>query len=300
MTHQTDILTQLSSALAARATAAQGAVAAIRLSSDRHVSGTLWQPDVVVASEQSLPKGDEFELVVAGGAAVKAKLAGRDPGTNIALLRLAQPISPLSLVSGEARAGELSLALGADGAGGVTARLGVINLAGPEWHSVAGGRIDRRIVLDVRLARAEEGGPVFTAAGTFLGISTFGPRARALVIPAATLERIVPLLLKDGHVARGWLGVALHPVAVPDALYEKAGQTSGLMVMSIADGGPAAKAGVVAGDIVLSVNDRPAPGFRKLAAQLASHGIGGPARLRVIRGGTVLSLEAVIEARPAR
>jgi S1-C subfamily serine protease len=202
------------------------------------------------------------------------------------------------LVPGETQAGALALALGADGTGGVSARLGLVNLAGTQWHSVAGGLIDRRIVLDLRLGRAEEGGPVFSAAGAFLGMSTLGPRARVLVIPAATLERIVPILLKEGRVARGWLGVALHPVAVPDALRETAGQASGMMVMSLAEGGPAAKAGIVAGDIVLSVNDAAASGFRRIAGQFAADSIGRKAALRVIRGGNLLSLDAVIEARP--
>jgi len=80
----------------------------------------------------------------------------------------------------------------------VSVRLGVVNLAGPEWASSAGGRIDRYIVLDLRLARAEEGGPVLDAAGGRLGITTFGPRAKVLVIPAATIERIVPALLRTG------------------------------------------------------------------------------------------------------
>jgi S1-C subfamily serine protease len=299
MTGEADLLTQLSSDLAARTAALQGAAAAIRLSQERHLTGTFWQPDVLVASEQSLPRREEFELVMPGGSAATAKLAGRDPGTNIAVLRLARPASAPSLVPGEAQAGALALAIGADGAGGASARLGVVNLAGPQWQSSAGGLIDRRIVLDLRLARAEEGGPVFTAAGMFLGMSTFGPRARVLVVPSVTLERIVAALLKDGHVARGWLGVALHPVAVPDALREKAGQSGGLMVMSLVEGGPAAKAGVVAGDIVLSVNDAPALGFRRVAVQLAPDSIGRKAALRLVRGGTVLSLDAVIEARPA-
>lgn len=100
-------------------------------------------------------------------------------------------------------------------------------------------------------------------------------------------------------MARGWLGVALHPVAVPDALHETAGQPSGMMVMSLAEGGPAAKAGIVPGDIVLSVNGAQALGFRRIAAQLAADSIGRTAALRVVRGGSVLSLDAVVGARPA-
>jgi S1-C subfamily serine protease len=295
----TELLEQFSSELATRTATLRGATAAIRRTRERHLSGIVWRPGVVVASEQSLPERDEFELVMPGGAEATAKLAGRDPGTNIAVLRLSQPASPPALVAGEAQAGALALALGADGTGGASVRLGLVNLAGPQWHSLAGGLIDRRIALDLRLARAEEGGPVFNAAGAFLGMSTLGARARVLVIPAATLERIVPLLLKDGRVARGWLGVALHPVAVPDALREQVGQPSGLMVMSLAEGGPAAKAGVVPGDIVLSVNGAQALGFRRIAAQLAPDSIGRTAALRIVRGGSVLSLDAVVGARPA-
>jgi S1-C subfamily serine protease len=294
-----DLLEQFSDAVAARAAAVQGAVAAIRLSETRYLSATLWGPDVAVASEQSLPRSDEFELVVAGGAVVKAKLAGRDPGTNVAVLRLERPVEYSQLVDGEAKAGALALAFGADGAGGVRARLGIVNVAGPEWASSHGGRIDRYIVLDLSLARAEEGGPVLDAAGARLGISTFGPRGRVLVIPAATVERVLPALLEHGRIARGWLGVGLHPVAVPDALREQAGQQSGAMVMSIAADGPAAKAGIVAGDIVLTVNGAPARSLRRIAAELGSGSIGRAAELRLIRGGAVLSLQAMIEARPA-
>lgn len=295
----TDLLEQFSGALAERAAAVRDAIAAIRISEARHLSATLWQPGVAVASEQSLPRGDEFELVVAGGSVVKAKLAGRDPGTNIALLRLERPVKRTEMKNGEASAGALALAFGADGAGGVRARLGIVNIAGPEWTSSAGGRVERYIVLDLGLARAEEGGPVLDAAGQRLGISTFGPRGRVLVIPSATIERILPMLLKDGRIARGWLGIGLQPVAVPDALHEQAGQSSGAMVMSIAADGPAAKAGLVAGDIVLSVNGKSARSVWRLAGELAAVGIGRTAELRLIRGGMVLTLEATIEARPA-
>src|SRR5437763_15918715 len=154
----TDLLSQFSSALAARAASVQGAVAAVRLAHGRHLSATLWQPDVAIASEQSLPRRDEFEMVLAGGAVASAKLAGRDAGTNIAALRLERPVDFQSPINADAMAGALALAYGADGAGGVRARLGVVNTAGPDWASSAGGRIDRYLVLDLALARAEEGG----------------------------------------------------------------------------------------------------------------------------------------------
>jgi S1-C subfamily serine protease len=299
MTDQPDPLVQFSNALATRAELAKGAVVAIRLAHGRHITGMVWGPDIVVASEQSLPQQDEFELVAPGGAVVSAKIAGRDPSTNVAILRLAAPIVSPAIAAGEARTGAIALAIGADGAGGASARLGLVNLAGAEWHSSRGGLIDRRIVLDLRLASREEGGPVLDAAGNCLGMSTFGPRGQVIAIPTATIARVVPQLARDGRIARGWLGVALQAVAVPDALRETAEQSSGLMVMSVVEGGPAAQAGIVAGDIILSVDGTPAHRFRKIARHFGSDSIGRKSDLRVIRSGAVITVQTTIAERNA-
>src|SRR5467141_1229438 len=299
MTDQPDLLAQFSSALAARAEAAKNAIVAIRLAHGRHITGMVWRSGLVVTSEQSLPRSDEFELVAAGGSVVTARITGRDPSTNIAILWPAEQLASPSIAAGEAHTGAMALAIGADGTGGVSARLGLVNLAGAEWHSSRGGLIDRRIVLDISLAQREEGGPVFDAAGACLGMSTFGPRGQVIAIPTATIERIVPLLLKDGRVARGWLGVALQAVAVPDALRETADQSSGLMVMSVVEGGPAAQAGILAGDIILSVDGTSTHRFRNIARNFGSGSIGRKADLRLIRSGTVITVQATIAERPA-
>jgi S1-C subfamily serine protease len=299
MTDQPDFLAQFSNALAARAEGAKNAVVAIRLAHERHITGMLWQSGIVVASEQALPRKDEFEIVAPDGAVVSAKIAGRDPSTNIAILRPDGPIAAPSIRAGEARIGAVALAIGADGTGGASARLGLVNLAGPEWHSSRGGRIDRRIVLDIRLAHREEGGPVFDAAGDTLGMSTFGPRGQVLVIPTPTIERVVPQLLKDGRIARGWLGVALQAVAVPDALRETADQSSGLMVMSVIEHGPAAQAGILPGDIILSVDGTSAVRFRKMARHFGADSIGRKADLRLIRSGAVMTVQTTIAERSA-
>jgi S1-C subfamily serine protease len=299
MSDQADLLGQFSSALAARAEAAKNAVVGIRLAHERHVTGMVWRSGIVVASEQALPKKDEFELVASGGAILTASIAGRDPSTNIAILKVADSIPSPAIAAGEARTGAIALAIGSDGAGGVSARLGLVNLAGPEWHSSRGGVIDRRIVLDLRLARREEGGPVFDAAGACVGMSTFGPRGQVIAIPTATIERVVPQLAKDGRIARGWLGVALQAVAVPDALRESADQSSGLMVMSVVDNGPAAQSGIVAGDIILSVDGTPAHRFRKIARHFGADSIGRRAELRLIRSGAVMTVQTTITERDA-
>ena len=299
MSDPADILAQLSGVLAARAASAKDRVVAIRAGHGRHITGLVWQDGVVVASEQALPRNEEFELVAPGGAVVTAKAAGRDASTNVAILKTAESVRAPALTAAEAQAGAIALAAGADGAGGASMRLGIVNLAGGEWHSSRGGLIDRRIILDIRLAHREEGGPVFDAAGGCLGASTFGPRGQVIVIPFATIARVVPQLVKDGRVARGWLGVALQAVAVPDALRESADQPSGLMVMSVVENGPAALAGIVAGDIILSVDGTSVHRFRKIASHFGGDSIGRKAELRLIRGGAVIAVQATIAERQA-
>jgi S1-C subfamily serine protease len=299
MSFSSDVLTQLSDAISARAEAAKNAVVAVRFSEGRHLTGVLWQPGIVVVSEQALPHKDEFELVAPGGSTIEAKLAGRDASTNIAILKTADSIAAPVLAAAEAHMGTLALAIGANGAGGASARLGIVNLVDGEWHSRRGGLIDRRIILDIDLAHREEGGPVLDAAGGCLGMSTFGPRGQVIVIPHATLTRVVPQLVKDGRVSRGWLGVALHAVAVPDALREGADQSGGMMVMSVVENGPAAQAGIVAGDIILSVDGISAHRFRKIARYFGGDSIGRKADVRLIRGGAIITVQTTIAERQA-
>jgi S1-C subfamily serine protease len=294
-----DLLSQFSTAAIARAAAAAPLLVAVKRFDDRHLSATLWRADLCVASEQALPSREGFDVVLPGGAAAKARLVGRDAGTNVALLALDQAASFAPPPHAGALVGAAVFAFGSDGAGGASARFGLVNQAGPEWISMHGGRIDRRIVLDIALSRGEEGGPVFDASGSLIGISTLGPRRQVLVIPSATVERVVPLLLSDGRVARGWLGVAVQPVAIPDALQEKVGQPYGFMVMSAVADGPAAKAGVVPGDIVVAIDGEPIRRYRKFAARLGPESVGRTTELSVIRGGAIVSVKATVTARPA-
>jgi S1-C subfamily serine protease len=293
-------LMEWSDALRERADAARALVVAVRVAGGVHISGTAWDADAVVTSDQSLPRREAFAVVLPSGDVSDARVVGRDPGTNVALLRLAHAGPAPQWRRSEASAGALALAFGADGSGGVSVRMGVVNRAGPEWVSNAGGRIDRRIVLDLHLSRTEEGGPACDAAGACLGIPPFGPRGQVLVIPSATVDRVLPALVRSGRVARGWLGVALQPVAVPDGLRGDAGEPGGLMVMSMAEGGPAARAGLLAGDILVSIDGVPTARPRDHARQLGPDSVGRNADLRVIRGGAVMSLSAAIEARPGR
>jgi S1-C subfamily serine protease len=290
-------VSHFSQAIEAQVAAAHGLAVAVRNSSHRHISATLWQ-GAVVASEQAVGDREEYEVVSASGVTAKARIAGRDPGTNLLVLKPDSALDAPTLPRASARVASLALALGATVDGAPTARLGLVNAVGPQWYSRAGGRIEQRIALDIRLGRTEEGGPVLDAEGGLLGMSTLGPPGVVLVIPAATLDRVVPQLLNDGQVARGWLGLGLQPVSIPEPLRAAAGETTGMMVMSIAADGPGAVAGVTAGDILLTIDGASMRGMRRILAQLDDTSVGRTVALRLIRGGEVLALNVLITARP--
>ena len=290
-------ISHFSQAVESQVAAAQGLAVAVRNSSHRHISATLWQ-GAVVTSEQAVGDREEYEVVTASGAAAKARIAGRDPGTNVLVLKPEATLDAPTLPRANARVAGLALAIGATVDGAPTARLGLVNAVGPQWYSRAGGRIEQRIALDIRLGRTEEGGPVLDAEGALLGMSTLGPPGVVLVIPAATLDRVVPQLLNDGQVARGWLGLGLQPVSIPEPLRAAAGETTGMMVMSIAADGPGVNAGVTAGDILLTIDGASMRGMRRILAQLDDTSVGRTVALRLIRGGEVLTLNVLITARP--
>ena len=294
----TDILEQLSDALADRLAAASAFVVAIR-TGHRDCSGIVWRDDVVVTSEQVLPEGTDFTIVHAGRD-VQAKLAGRDPGTNVAALRLSRgPGGILPASDPSPRPGSLALIVGADTSGAPTGRLGMVHAVGPAWHSQARGRIDALLRLDTRLG-ADEGGPVLTLNGKLIGMSTSGPRRRALVIPASTIERVLDPLLTEGRIARGWLGVGLQRVRVPERMRDAAGRDAGMMIVGLAPNSPAEQAGVLPGDIVLEVDGNQTGRTRGLAAALTPERIGQPVTLKLLRAGEIKLVTVVIGTQPMK
>jgi len=292
-------LVNLSEALAERARLARLLVAGIAVPGHRLRSGTLWRKDVVVASEQRFPDTGEAKVTLADGSAVTARVAGRDPGTNVIALQLDGTPDPAPLPAGEPQPGGLALALGADD-GGISVRLGVIHSVGPSWHSRAGGRIDRRVTLDIGVTPREEGGPVLDPGGGLLGISTLGPRGRVLVIPASTVEAVLDALLSNGRVERGWLGLALQPVLVPEALQAEAGQSRGLMVMSVSKDGPAARASLHAGDILVKIAGESVTSPSAVAQYLGPDSVGKQVELHLIRADQPLSISVTVGIRPSR
>ncbi|MBV8131200.1 MAG: serine protease [Alphaproteobacteria bacterium] len=293
-----DPLSGLSDALVERVRRTQPWVARIEVEGRQTRSGTLWRKDVVVAAEQAFDHVEEAKVVLGDGSSFAAHLAGRDPGTNVLALKLDGTPDPGSLSPAEPHPGALALAFGADEAG-VSVRLGVIHSVGRAWHSRAGGRVDRRIILDMTMSGREEGGPVLDAGGSLLGISTLGPRRRVLVIPTTTVEGVLEPLLSKGRIERGWLGLALQPVLVPESAQAEVGQSRGLMIMSVAKEGPAAEAGVLAGDILVTIGGEGVSRPAMVAQRLGPESVGQSIELRLLRAAKVLSVTVTVAARPS-
>ncbi|HVY18407.1 MAG TPA: S1C family serine protease [Rhodopila sp.] len=293
-----DLIEQLSQGLADRVAAATAFTVGIH-GAQRPRSGILYRPDVVVASEQVL--ADDAPLIVRRGpVTVPARLAGRDPGTNVAVLKLETPLDGALPVAAtmSPRPGSLALVLGSDAEGGPTGRLAMVHAVGPAWHSMAGGRIDALIRLDTRL-NADEGGPVLSLSGGLIGMSTSGPRRRTVVIPTATIDRVIGPLLAEGRIPRGWLGIGLQPVMIPDGFRQSTGHQNGLMVVSLVRGAPAETAGMLPGDIVLEIAGVAVGHPRALAAAMGPERIGQTVPVKLLRAGTLQTVSVTIAIRPA-
>jgi S1-C subfamily serine protease len=287
-------LVQLSEALSALVSGARVFVARVQPHDREPVSGVLWTPSAVVVSAQALPDASEYEVRV-DARTVPARLVGRDDGTNVAVLKLEHDLTGERPGDATAKAGALALILAA-ASEGVAARLALIRSVGGAWQSLPGGTIDQRVVLDASIG-SDEGGPVLAADGALLGISTRGAHRQTFLIPSSTVERSVASLLAKGHVERGWLGVALRPVAIPEPLRPENEQRAGLMVMDVSTESPGAKAGILPGDIVLSVGGIPATRVGNIARQLGPNTIGRTLDFRLARAGMTVNAVVIIEPR---
>ena len=298
------ILAQFSDALAANVAAAAGLVTAIRIGANRLISGIIWRADVVVTSDQALPAQDSYSLAVGTGNLLPARGARRDPATNLACLHLDTPAIAVPLrPATDPAVGGLALALGAAADGSPTVRLAAIHRIA-RGHVNGSGSLGDAILLDLAPNLVPEGGPVLDARGGLLGMASAGPHGEAMVIPYGTIARFLdPLgVVKALPVAqparRGWLGVALQPITVPDTLRIVAGQTSGRMVVGVTAGGPAEHAGLRLGDVLLAIDGKTVSGQHGLRAFIGPDRIGSDIEIRLMREGAVRNVTLTIAPQP--
>ncbi|TPM22541.1 S1C family serine protease [Mesorhizobium sp. B2-3-5] len=283
-------LNAFSEAIADLAAKAAPATASFATHHHRTASAFHWGDGYFVTAEEAVEAGEEIELTLASGEAVKAELVGRDPSTGVALLKPADAVSAPVLAKADlVRPGNVALAIGSS-RGSALAVSGSVGEVGPAWRSMRGGTIDRRIHLAVGAGGRFEGGPVLDAKGALIGMLLFGPRGRALVMPYETIERAVATLREKGHVARGYLGAGLHPVRDRDA--------RGAMVMSLDDDGPAKAAGLSLGDIIVAWNGEAVHGPRELIRRLGPDSAGASVTLGVVRGGEQRDVQLTIGEKP--
>jgi len=297
-------LTALSDDLAAAVDAAGRSVVAIHARRRIPASGVVWQPGVVVAAHHTIQRDEDITVTLHDGTAAPATLLGRDPSTDLAVLRLADSAgtaAPAAALTTDApRVGQLALALGRPGAT-VTASLGIVSAVGGEWRTWQGGTVDRFVRLDLAVYDGFSGGPLVDATGRVAGINTSGlARAVALTVPASTVARVTGQLLERGHVARGWLGIATQPVRLPPAIQRSAGTEAavGLVVVNVEPDSPADRGGVLIGDILLALDERPLRDPGDVLAALGGDRIGKPITLHAARGGRAERLTVTVGERP--
>jgi len=280
-------LIALSNALAALTAEAGRRTIAVRNPNGVTVSGFIWRTGLAVTAHEALEADDELEVLTSAGTATTATLAGRDPSTDVALLKLDTDEFPDWTAAPTPAAGSLAVLVGR-AEGSVLSALASLTEVGPAWRSMRGGEIDARLTLGIRLSSRAEGGAVVAPDGSLVGMAVHGARRRTLAIPASTIARAVATLSEKGYVPRGWLGVSLHPV----------GQGGGAIVVGIEPDSPAARGGFLVGDIITTWSAQSIGSVGEVAERLVGGTVGQTVKLGVLRGGNALELDVTIGERP--
>jgi S1-C subfamily serine protease len=265
-------------------------------------SGVHWSPGVVVTAEHTLRHDEDIFVATGAGEKLPAEVAGRDAGTDLAVLRvkgLTIPTAPKSEDSG-LRPGNLVAVIGRN-RDSANAGLGVISSLGGPSQTWRGGKLDRVIRLDLGLHPVASGGAVVNASGKLIGIATpILSRAAVFAVPNTTVERVVQALLAHGRLPQGYLGAGLQPIRLPEHLTNSLGlpAAGGLMTVSVDQSAPAGKAGLMIGDVLLELNsqfvDRP-----EAVRPLLSESVGKTISARILRSGKLVNLEIAVAERQA-
>lgn len=301
-----EILKQFSDGLASAVETAGQAV--VRVEARRRIpaSGILWSADgLIVTAHHVVEQDDNIGIGLAGGQSLTASLVGRDPTTDLAVLR-AKPAAGLSTLvpptlaqPDSLRVGHFVLALGRPGQR-VMATLGVISALGDSWRTPAGGEVDRYVQTDVVMYPGFSGGPLVDVNGQVIGLNTSAlARGVSLTLPIPTVQRVVETLLSHGRVRRGYLGITAQAARLPAALAEQLDQETGLLIGSVENGGPAEKAGLFMGDTVVALDGQAVRQLDDLLALLTGERVGHAITVRFIRGGQVHDVAVTVAERPA-
>ena len=293
------VLINLSDGLAAAVETAGQSTVRIEARRRMPASGIAWSADGLIITADHVVEQDEAIVVgLPDGQTATATLVGRDPTTDLAVLRANIALQPPAWVEPEdLRVGQLALALGRPGQS-VQATLGIISALGEGWRTAAGGAIDRYLQTDVVMYAGFSGGPLVNVAGQVVGLNSSALlRGVSPAIPAPTLRRVAATLLAHGRVRRAYLGVSTQRVRLPAGLAEQVGQETGLLVGSVVPGSPAEQGGLFLGDTIVAVAGELVRHHDDLLAKLSGDRVGQSVSIRIVRGGQVQDIAILLGER---
>jgi S1-C subfamily serine protease len=296
-----DILTSFSSQLGDVVAAAAPAVVQVH-GRRRPASGLVYAENVVLTTVRALGREDGLRVRRHDGTALDAELAGWDPTTNLAVLRVAGlDTVPIAPAANAARVGHLALAVARSWSNAVTASAGIVSVIGGPLPTGRRRAIDEVIRTSAPMHDGFAGGAFLDTSGGLLGIATAASiRGLGVVIPVAIGWKTAAALLEHGSLRRGYLGLAGQPVALPEQQRGPDGRGDALLVVGVTEGSPASTGGLLVGDIILEFDGRPVEAPEDLLDLLAGDRIGRPAAIRALRGGVATDLTIVVGERPGR
>ncbi len=295
-----DILHTLSNEMAA--VVEQAAASIVRVEGRRRLAatGVIHTADgIIVTSNHVVERDENVRVGLADGSVVPAALVGRDPSTDIAVLRVnANGLTPANWdVNNQSKVGHLVLALGRPDSS-VQATLGVISALGEGWRTPMGGYIDAYVQTDVTMYPGFSGGPLLNVGGYFVGLNSSAlARGVSLTIPAETIARVAGTLLQHGHVKHGYLGVSAQPVRLPGNVAQSVGQETGLLLVAVEEGSPADKAGLAMGDTIVSLDGSAVRMMDDLMGLLTGDRVGKSVPVKIVRGGQIQESHVTIGER---
>lgn len=294
------VLTDLSSALAELAESVGASSVRVEARRRQSATGIIYSADgIIVTSHHVVERDENITIGLPDGSSLPATLVGRDPGTDLAVLRV--QASGLKVASwGEdkdLKVGHFVLALGRPGET-IQATQGIISALGEGFRTSSGGKVDRYIQTDVAMYPGFSGGPLVGMSGSVFGINTSATmRGVSLAIPTATVRRVTETLLRHGHVKRGYLGVSTQPVKLPAALAKELDQETGLLVISVEVDSPAEKGGLLLGDTLVAFDKQPVRGMDDLMGSLSGDTVGSAVKVKLIRGGQLQEVTVTVGER---
>jgi len=292
----------ISDALAEATEKAGAHAVAIHTDARGSSSGVIWRPGVIVTAEHALRRDEEIQVTLADERVVAAKLIGRDPSTDVAVLACEEARKAATLGNSESlKPGNIALVVGRTRASGPVAALAFISLVVKERRMWGGTSLAPYVRLDVALQRTGVGGAVVSAGGQIVGLATpkFSPGG-ALALPVVVVNRVVDALLEKGRISRGYLGVGLQPIRLPENLRQALNrkEKTAAIVLEVHPEGPAHKAGVIIGDILIGLNGAAVQRLEDVQAHLHGEEIGKTVKAEFLRGGERREAEIVIAERP--